>query len=92
MHKPKDAQHPVARFALVPAVLVGAALAGHIHAVLANDRDAREFFYLTNPDGPAGDWVAHIQRERVCAPGAVYVECRLDAPTNTVLARAGVID
>jgi hypothetical protein len=55
---------------LPAAVMISAAcFAGYADGRLLNDRDARNYFYLTNPDGPAGDYRAHTEALHRCAPG-----------------------
>jgi hypothetical protein len=61
-------------------VMISAAcLAGYADGCLQNDRDARNFFYLTNPEGTAGDYLAHLRLTHGCAPGtssASRADCR----------------
>lgn len=45
----------VSRFQLALAGLVFAAVAGIVHGQALNQREARNFFLLTNPNGVAGD-------------------------------------
>ncbi len=59
---------------LTSLVMISAAcLAGYADGSLLNDRDARNFFYLTNPEGPAGNYRAHMRALHSCAPGSPHV-------------------
>lgn len=48
------------------ALAAAASFGGMVHGNMLNEYDARQFFYLTNPDGPAGDYRAQAP---TCRPG-----------------------
>ena len=60
----------IARAVTATVMISTACLAGYADGCLQNDRDARNFFYLTNPKGPAGDYRAHLRLTYGCAPGS----------------------
>jgi hypothetical protein len=64
-------------YTVTATVMISAAcLAGYADGCLQNDRDARNFFYLTNPEGTAGNYRAHLRVLHGCAPGSASVARR----------------
>ena len=67
------------QYLLAAVCLVLSAFAGTVNGQLRNAHDAREVFYLTNPDGPAGVYAAPPPTSTACNAEAV----RLGLCSNT---------
>jgi len=73
------------RLIVAAILLVGASFAGALHGTSLNQHDEEALFYLTNPDGPAGDFAAtravEQSRRLVCAgQSAAVAVCGAAAP------------
>lgn len=61
------------RCLLAMVCLALASVAGALEGQVRSARDAREIFYLTNPDGPAGNYAAAQRAEGVACDSRIAV-------------------
>lgn len=74
------------RLSFSAVLLVLASAAGSLYASRENLHDQEAFFYLTNPQGPAGDFAAAQMREPqyACVGQAVGLSACMPAATASV--------
>lgn len=60
----------IARLLLVTGLAGAAGFGGMVHGSILSEYEARQFFFLTNPDGPAGDYRKTKLRAHECRPGS----------------------
>lgn len=60
----------IATVLLVTGLAGAACFGGMVHGSILSDYEARQFFLLTNPDGPAGDYRKSKVRAHECRPGS----------------------